>query len=161
MNRNFIYAIISLFLVIFQTKTASLFSLEGITPDVLVIWIVYLALTEGQLRGTVWGFGIGLCMDLLSGNFLGLSALTKTLCGFLAGYFYNENKTPMTLGSYRFLLIVVFAAFLHNLVYFLIFTQGTEISFWRVVSQLGVTTTLYTATIGLIPMFAFSKKVPV
>ena len=158
MNRNITYVFISLFLVILQTTIARLVSLEGITPDLLVIWIVYVAITEGQLHATVWGFGIGLCMDLISGDFLGLSALTKTLCGFVAGYFYNENKIQMTRGSYRFLLIVLFAAFLHNLLYFLVFTQGTDISFWRVVFQLGLTTTLYTATMSLIPMFAFSKK---
>lgn len=158
MNRTITYLFISLFLVVLQTTVARLLSLEGITPDLLVIWVVYLALTEGQLRATVWAFGIGLCMDLISGDFLGLSALTKTLCAFVTGYFYNENKTQMTLGSYRFLLIVLFAALFHNLAYFLIFTLGTDISFWRVVFQLGLTTTLYTATVSLIPMFAFSKK---
>ena len=158
MNRTLLYIFISLFLAVLQTTIARMLSLEGITPDLLIIWIVYLALTKGQMQATVWGFGIGLCMDLLSGDFLGLSALTKTLCGFLAGYFYNENKTQMTLGSYRFLLIILFASFLHNLVYFLVFTQGTDISFWRAIFQIGLTTTLYTATVSLIPMFAFSKK---
>jgi len=157
-NRTIKYLLISLLLVIVQTTIARLLSLEGITPDLLVVWLVYLALTEGQLRASVWGFGIGLCLDLISGDFLGLSALTKTLCAFVTGYFYNENKTQMTLGSYRFLLIVLLGGLFHSLTYFLIFTLGTDISFWRVVFQLGLTTTLYTATVSLIPMFAFSRK---
>jgi len=38
-------------------------------------------------------------VDLLSGadGMLGLSALAKTIAGFVAGYFYNENKTLQTL----------------------------------------------------------------
>lgn len=158
MNHNVTYAIISLLLVVLQTTVGRLLSLEGITPDLLVIWIVYLAITEGQARGTVWGFGIGLCIDLLSADFLGLSALTKTLCGFLGGYFYNENKTQMTLGSYRFLLIVLFASFIHNILYFMIFTQGTDFHLWQTILRFGITTTLYTATLSVIPMFAFSRK---
>lgn len=158
MNTNIKYAIISLVLVVFQTTLARLISVGGITPDILVIWVVYLALKEGQLRGTVWGFCIGLFMDLLAGDFLGLSALSKTFSGFLGGYFYNENKTQLTLGSYRFLLIVLFVSFVHNIVYFMIFTLGTEIHLWQAVLQLGFTTTLYTATLSLIPMFVLQRK---
>lgn len=158
MNRTTKNILISLVLIVLQTTIVRLLSLEGIQPDILVIWVVYLALTEGQLRGTIWGFCIGLCIDLLSGNFLGLSAMTKTLVGFFGGYFYNENKTKLTLGSYRFLLVIIFASFLHNIVYFLIFTQGSDIRFWQVILRFGITTTLYTATISAIPMFAFSRK---
>ena len=158
MNRTTKNILISLALVVLQTTIARSISLEGITPDLLVIWVVYLAITEGQLPATVWGFCIGLCMDLVSGSFLGLSALTKTLCGFLGGYFFNENKTQLTLGSYRFLLIVLLAGFVHNFLYFLIFTQGTDIRFWQAVFHFGVTTTLYTATVSLLPMFTFSRK---
>ena len=158
MNRITKNIVVSLMLVVLQTTIVRLFTLEGIIPDILIIWVAYLALTEGQLRGTVWGFSIGLCLDLLSGNFLGLSAMSKTLCGFLCGYFYNENKMHLTLGSYRFLLIVLLASFLHNLLYFMIFTQGTDIRFWQVVMRFGITTTLYTATVSALPMFAFSRK---
>jgi rod shape-determining protein MreD len=135
-----------------------LFSLQGITPDILAIWVIYLALKEGQLYGTIWGFSIGLLFDLSTANFIGLSALTKTICGFLAGYFHNENKTRLTLGSYRFLLIVLFTSLIHNIVYFVIFTQGTEIGLLRTIFQFSAITTLYTATFSLLPMFAFSRR---
>lgn len=158
MNRMLAYIVISLVLLAFQTTVVQLLSLRGITPDVLIVWVVYLALKEGQLRGTLWGFAIGLLMDLVSGDFLGLSALSKTICGFLGGYFYNENKTQITLGSYRFLLIVLAVAFVHNIVYFMIFTRGTNIPLWQVILQLGLATTLYTTVISIIPMFTFARK---
>lgn len=158
MNSNLKYAIISFVLLVFQTTLAQVISVGGITPDIMVVWVVYLALKEGQLRGTVWGFCIGLCMDLLAGDFLGLSAFSKTISGFAGGYFYNENKTQLTLGSYRFLLIVLLVSFVNNLVYFLIFTLGTEIRFWQAVLNLGLTTTLYTATLTLIPVFVLQRK---
>jgi rod shape-determining protein MreD len=159
MNSYLKYSLISLVLIVAQTTLTRAIALGGIAPDILVIWIVYLSLNQGQLRGTIWGFGIGLFTDLLAGEFLGLSALSKTFAGFLAGYFYNENKTALTLGSYRFLLIVLLVSFVHNVVFFFVFTLGTEMRFWSFVLRFGVTTTLYTAILSLMPMFVLQRKV--
>lgn len=152
------YVIISVLLVIVQTSLIHLLTLEGVTPDILTIWVVYLAVREGQLRGTVWGFAVGLLFDVVSGGFFGLSALTKTVSGFCAGYFYNENKTPLTLSSYRFLVIVLIVSMIHNTLYFLIDTQGSDVGLIRAIFQVGVATTFYTTIWTLVPMFAFARK---
>jgi rod shape-determining protein MreD len=158
MSRNLKYFFLSILLIGVQTQLMRLLTLEGITPDLLTIWIVYIALREGQLPATVWGFGIGLLFDLFSGSFLGLSTLTKTVCGFTAGYFYNENKTPLTLGSYRFIVIVLVVSFIHNVIYFVLFTQGSDIGLLSAIFRVGLATTFYTASLTLLPMFAFSRK---
>lgn len=158
MRRHVRYLAISIGVLLFQIATSQLLSLEGIVPDFLAIWIVYLALREGQLPATVWGFVIGLLLDILTGNFLGLSALTKTVCGFVAGYFFNEHKTRLVLGSYRFLLILLTAAFIHNVVYFLIYTQGSDLSFFQILFRYGIMTTLYTAVFSLIPIFIYARR---
>ena len=106
----------------------------------------------------IWGFCIGLAFDLATGNFIGLSALTKTVCGFAAGYFFNENKALLTLGSYRFVVIVLLISFIHNMIYFMIFTQGSDVGFLRAIFQSGLATTAYTGTIALLPMMMFSRK---
>lgn len=152
------YSFISLMLVVVQTTLTRAIALGGIAPDFLVIWIVYITLKQGQLRGTIWGFSIGLFTDLLTGEFLGLSALSKTLTAFVAGYFYNENKTDLTLGSHRFLLIVLLVSFIHNTLFFFVFTLGTDLQFGGILLRYGVTTTLYTAVLSLIPMFILQRK---
>jgi rod shape-determining protein MreD len=158
MTRVFKYIFVTLLVIVVQTTMVQFLALQGITPDLIVIWIVYLTLCEGQLAGSIWGFGIGLFIDLVSSSFLGLSALTKTICGFVAGYFYNENKTQMILSTYRFLVVVLVAAFVHNTIYFVVFTRGTDVSVLRAVAQFGLTSTLYTATMGLLPLFGFARK---
>ncbi len=157
-SRQFKYFLVALILIVIQTQIVRLLSLEGITPDILTIWIVYLALKNGQFAATIWGFAVGLLFDLTTGSFIGLSALTKTVCGFTAGFFYSENKTPLTLGSYRYLVIVLIASLVQNTLYFLIYTQGSEIGLLRAVFQVGLATTFYTATLTLIPMFAFARR---
>jgi len=146
-----------IFLLI-QTQAMRLLTLEGITPDILIIWIIYIALKEGQMAATLWGFLIGLMFDFVTGYFIGLSALTKTVAGFAAGYFFNENKTPLTLGSYRYIVIVLLVSLIHNTVYFAAFTQGSDIGLLRAIFQVGLATTFYTAVLTLLPMFAFARK---
>ena len=157
-SRTLKYVLLSGVFVILQTKLMRLLSLEGITPDILTIWIVYIALKEGQLSATTWGFCIGLFFDFATGNFIGLSALTKTICGFTAGYFYNENKTILTLSSYRFLIVVLVVSLIHNTTYFIIYTRGTDIGIVQALLQFGLATTFYTTTWSLLPMFAFARK---
>lgn len=152
------YFFISIIIILIQTELVPLISLKGINPDILTIWIVYIALQKGQMQSTIWGFLIGLLFDLIVGNFIGLSALSKTIVGFFAGYFYGENKAQITLGSYRFIIIILIVSFIHNTVYFSVFTFGTEINIVKAIFQIGLATTFYTAVISLLPMFFFYRK---
>jgi rod shape-determining protein MreD len=156
--RHIKYIFLSVVFLLVQMNVAHLLTVEGITPDILIIWVVYLSLKEGQTAGTIWGFCIGLAFDIATGGFIGLSALTKTICGFSTGFFYNENKTLITLSSYRFLVAVLVASLIHNSIYFLVYTQGSDIGLARAVLQVGLATTFYTTTWTLLPMLAFARR---
>ena len=160
MQRTFLYLLGTSIVFLLDTKLMKFLAIGGIVPDLLVIWIVYIAIREGQMAGTIAGFAIGLTLDLLSGHdgMLGLSALVKTVAGFTGGYFFNENKTLQTLGGYQFLIALAVVSLVHNLIYFLIFLQGTDVSPWGAIAFYGVPTTIYTVAFGLLPMFAFARK---
>ncbi len=157
-GRTIRYLFISLILIVVQTTLLRFLSLEGIVPDILIIWIAYIAVQEGQLAGTLWGFAIGLMFDFAVGNFIGLSALAKTIAGFTGGYFTSETKNPLTLASYRFLIVILVVSIVHNVVYFAIFTQGTDIGFLRAILEFGLATAFYTTILSLLPMFFFARK---
>lgn len=160
MRRATGYILISLLLILVTTTLLKFLSISEIVPDILLVWIVYIAIREGQIPGVIAGFLLGLLVDFLSGpdGMMGLSALTKTVGGFLAGYFYNENKTLQTLGGYKFILAIGVVSLVHNVIYFLIFLQGTDIPSWRMIMSYGLPTTIYTAAVGLLPMFAIARK---
>ncbi len=134
-------------------------AIEGITPDILLIWLSYLTLTEGQIVGTIGGFSLGVLFDLAVGGFLGLTALSKTIACFFGGYFYNESKTLMTLGSFQFVAFVFVLSFVNNAIYFAIFVAGIQMHYPATVLWYGLTTAIYTAVVSLLPMFLFSRKV--
>ena len=160
MRRFFFYFFGSLVVLLLDTKLVKFLAVGNIVPDLLLIWIVYIAIREGQMTAMIAGFVIGMTLDLTSGEdgMLGLAALAKTVAGFTAGYFYNENKTLQTLGGYQFLVALVVVSLVHNLIYFLILLQGTGIGTWGAIALYGVPATIYTAAVGLLPMFAFARK---
>ena len=66
--------------------------------------------------------------------------------------------TEQTLAGWKFVFAVGLASLLHNGVYFLIFLQGTDISWWRAVALHGIPSSLYTTTLAMVPMFVFRRK---
>jgi len=145
-------------LLLLQTTFIPFISLSGYLPDIFILYLVYIALRRGQIEATVTGFIIGLLQDIITIKFFGLAALSKTIAGFVTGYFFNENTIEQTLGSYRYLLLIALCSVVHNLVYFFIFFQGTEGSVMVNTFEWTLVITLYTCVIGTLPMFLFSRK---
>jgi rod shape-determining protein MreD len=145
-------------LLLFQTTFLPFISIGGYLPDLFVLYLVCVALRYGQIKATIFGFIIGLIQDIVSIRFLGLLALSKTIAGFVIGYFFNENTVEQTLGSYRYILLTGLCSVIQDLVYFMIFFQGTEGSIILPVLQMTFGMTLYTCVIGILPMFFFSRK---
>lgn len=150
--------LVALGLLLLQTTFLPFLSVAGFLPDIFLIWIVYIAISRGQLEATITGFIAGLMQDAVTIQFFGLMALTKTIAGFIAGYFYNDNITEQTLGSYRFVLIVLLASFVHNIFFYGIFLQGMQDSVLLTMIEFSIASSLYTGILALLPMFTFVRK---
>ncbi|OGU67003.1 MAG: rod shape-determining protein MreD [Ignavibacteria bacterium RIFCSPLOWO2_02_FULL_55_14] len=147
---------LALFLV--QITFVPLISVGGFTPDLLIPWLLYVGIRQGQMEATLSGFAIGLVQDAATSQFFGLAALAKCSAGFASGYFFNENTAEQTLGSYRFLLAILIISLVHNVIYYGIFFQGMDQSVFMATLRTGIGTAIYTGVIGILPMFAFSQK---
>lgn len=158
MQKHLITALILAIVVFLQTTFIPLFSINNVNPDIILIFVVSIAILRGQIYATVSGFFAGLIWDLLTGEFFGLSAFTKTLTGFIIGYLYNENKTEVTFKSYQYVLITGTAALINNMIYFAIYTQGTPVTFFKAMFDIGLFSAIYTTIITIFPMFYFQRK---
>ena len=133
-------------------------SIGGVTPDLLMILVVWIALGSGQLTGTIAGFLVGLLMDGITGDVLGTNALAKTAVGFTAGYFYNENKVLLTLGHYPALLITLLCALVHNIIYYFFHVRYAEITMNTFITKYGLASALYTTVLAIVPMLITARQ---
>ena len=82
------YFIIIIVTFIFQAWTSEFFSLGTIDPDFCVIVLLYISIKNGGLIGILFGFFIGLFIDLgsASNQFFGLTPLVYTSTGYFSGF---------------------------------------------------------------------------
>ena len=80
-------------MVLLQTTVLGIVAVRGVTPDLLLILLVFLALRRGSMSGQIAGFAGGLLEDLVSLAPLGFHALVRTLVGFSAGTLHGLIRT--------------------------------------------------------------------
>lgn len=113
MRSEYIWSIVLFFpLLIIQTTIVPFISINGITPDLIIIMLVFYTIRNGQVYGTVLGFIYGFLFDLITGSLLGSTMLSKTIAGFIAGYFSNENKREIYLKHIYLSLLYFFVLLL-------------------------------------------------
>jgi len=119
----------------------------NIAPDLVLLAVIYVGIARGHIEGLILGFISGLMIDMLSGSFLGLSALSYTMAGFIAGYFCMKER-EYSLSKYYLVGIVFLCALISNSIYFLIFYQGSPISVANIFLIYILSTTTYTTLVG-------------
>ena len=88
----------------------------GIQPDLILLAIVFIALTSGHLEATALGFLAGFCQDTYSPADLGLNALAKSCIGFAVGL----GRTRIMADTLQVQVLVLMGAVgVHDLIYYL------------------------------------------
>jgi rod shape-determining protein MreD len=81
-----------------QTTLAHLLMGNQALVDLVLVVVLYAALTGGPVSGLLLGSVAGLAQDALSGGVVGVGGLTKSLIGFLVGligtHFILVNAVP-------------------------------------------------------------------
>jgi rod shape-determining protein MreD len=90
-------AAIALLGVLLQLSFFSRVELFHVSPDVLPALVVCLGLLGGSMAGAVSGFAIGLFLDCLLVEALGISSLVLLGTGYLAGLFRERFEIPSSL----------------------------------------------------------------
>jgi rod shape-determining protein MreD len=103
--------------VLIQLTVIPLLSIQEVVPDLLLIAVVYLSISYGQVFGTVTGASYGLLLDLISGNLIGSNMLSKTVAGFIAGYFSSETRRDKYLYTYFFSIVVLLTGLVDAIIF--------------------------------------------
>ena len=80
--------IIAFFIIYFlQVNIFSSFTIAGISPNLFVIFILFIGLYATQFWGISFGVVCGLILDLIFGKTIGVSAVMLCVIGYLGSYF--------------------------------------------------------------------------
>lgn len=80
-----IWTLVILLATVLQATIIPLLSVEGVSPDLLLVVVVSVSLLLGKEHGVGIGFFAGLIQDLASGNIFGVNVLSKLTTGFVFG----------------------------------------------------------------------------
>lgn len=90
MRRAIYYILFYAFFCLIQFFFGQYLNIYGVFPNCILIAIVYLGLSRGQLSGEVMGFFLGLTWDAFSTDVFGVRAIMFTIIGYFAGMM-NKN----------------------------------------------------------------------
>jgi rod shape-determining protein MreD len=103
----------------FQTTLARYMVKGTVAIDLVLVAVVYVALTSGPATGLLSGTFAGLVQDALSSPVIGIGGLAKTIVGFLAGVIGTQFIVSQPLPRF----VVFFAASaLHAVIFMGLYT---------------------------------------
>lgn len=153
-----IYPLVTILLGLFQISIINFIEIGGISPNLMIILIVWIAINEGQFIALFSGFLVGIFYDFLKMDVIGTNALALVITAFVSGFFHKPGKQDLIIRSFKFLLIVLISSIAHNLVYFLLYIRVSEISFWNFFLKYGIATSFYTTVFSFFPIFISFKR---
>jgi rod shape-determining protein MreD len=116
----FSQVLVAIFLFSAQTTWLELFSFGGVTPDLILVWVVYSGVRYSRAGAIGAGITLGLIQDSLSAGLLGVNTLSKGLIAYffstLKDKFFVEGLVPIG-------IFLVFSSVFDVLVFY--FSMGT------------------------------------
>ena len=103
-------ALITLIVLFFQILFVDSLTINAIRPDFLVLFIIYITISNGRLIGLIMGFTIGLISDLSGvGSYFGLSPLSLSITAYLSGFLYlkYERLLPYVFHSIWIIILIL------------------------------------------------------
>lgn len=129
--------------IVLQVAVANRLPLPGsVTPDLVLLTVVALALFNGEMVGMVAGFGAGLATDIVppADHTIGMYALVYCLIGYACGLVSDEMGRSQSLPF----VAVAIGALLGNLAYALVgMLLGDPRASWEILSRMLPLAVLY------------------
>lgn len=118
----------------------------GLTPDIVLLVLVYIGITGGQVEGAIFGFASGFLLDVYNPEDMGINALANSVVGFAVGYIrIGVVAEDLRVQALLFFLSVV----LHDLIYFTFDSIASPAAILARLFRYGLGTAFYTALVGL------------
>jgi len=148
--RFILLALLPLLAIFLQSTLFASYSIKGVVPDMVLVFVIFYALLNGAEKGARYGLICGLLEDLYTGRFIGMNALSKAatayIIGKLQGRVFEENVAVGIIGVILGSLLNACLLFILAFAYFAVFNIDRSLfiniiyqSFYNIV----ITTPIY------------------
>ncbi len=151
------YLALAVAAIIVQKFLDNYASVDGVSPQLILLVIVYISLREGQLFGMGSGFAIGLMNDLLATHFIGYTSFVGVMAGFVAGFFFKESDVELAAKNFSFAWISAITLAITQLAALPIIASG-ELNYFYVFLKFTLGTSVYTFVAAMIIVFVNGRK---
>jgi len=141
--------IVGLIIVTLQWLFFGRLSLWGSTPDVVLLFVIWMSLRYGQIGGSLAGFFAGFGLDAIYGLW-GTHMFVKTIIGFLIGTLDLIDSEVFERSKRRIVEITSAVALIHNVLFFMFILIQDGISRESLAVMLCLGNTLYTTFLAFI-----------
>lgn len=141
------YGAVLIVLFVLNTTILDWIKIFSIKPNLIIVFVVCVAIFENYLTGGVLGLFAGLFCDVLSSKAIGPATIILLLCGFAIGHLCNTVLQKSLINS---LWLTVLVSFIYNTVFYIIFYAKLNLyEIFIAVFRIIIPEAVYTA------MFAF------
>ena len=115
-----IFSLVLIFLFSMQTTFLGIFSFGGVTPDLILIVVVYCGINFAKKSGIGLSVLVGFIQDCLSGSLLGVNTLSKGLVGI----FFSALKDKIIVeGGLAISFFIFCTSLFDGMIYFIAMTS--------------------------------------
>lgn len=121
--------------ILLQSTLFAHITIAGVTPDIILIVVLFYSIFQGSRKGAIFGCALGLLEDIFLGRFIGMNALTKGLTAGIVGWFAQRAFKENILVP----IIALFCGSLLNEIFFLLagtimgLSWSFELWLWRAI----------------------------
>ena len=125
---NIALVVISIIIYYLQSNFFDWFNIAGIKPNMFVILALFIGLFGNRTMGTIYSIIIGIVVDFLIGNKIGITAIPLGVVGFLAGVF-DKNFSKDSRMTIMLMVVVATLIFeiLRYILNYMFLTTNVEI----------------------------------
>jgi len=152
------YIVIILVSIFLQSTLIKFIAISpfNITPDIVLLAVLYISIKVGNFYGPIYGFSAGLFIDIISGSFVGLCALLYTIICFITGYLKKDDDR--LLRNYNFLIITLIFSLIFFIIYYFFYFQGTSLTLIDILIRYIIPTSAFTSLFSLFYIFLIIKR---
>ncbi|CAN5545271.1 rod shape-determining protein MreD [soil metagenome] len=140
---------VGLVVVLLQWLIFGRLKLWGAFPDIVLLYVAYIAIRYGRLPGAAAGFFTGFLMDAINQTW-GLHMLVKTIMGFVVGLFRSEQGETLRLNPIQAAVGALVVALVHNGVFVILLALDEGMRTPMLITALWLGSALYTAVVAML-----------